>query len=99
MSLIYNRVSDQRIRDHIDMLPDAQTTLEKYLHLGETQELSEANAAAFNPQPSKQFQYMHSDTKAKVEVRAQVSYVHLVATSISMVNVNIRVKSVKSVVK
>ena len=51
MSLIYNRVSDQRIRDRIDMLPDAEHTLEKYLHLGETQELSEANAAAFNPQP------------------------------------------------
>ena len=51
MSLIYNRVSDQRIRDCIDMLPDAEHTLEKYLHLGETQELSEANAAAFNPQP------------------------------------------------
>ena len=51
MSLIYNRVSDQRIRDHIDILPDAEHTLEKYLHLGETQELSEANAAAFNPQP------------------------------------------------
>ena len=29
MSLIYNRVSDQRIRDHIDMLPDAEYTLEK----------------------------------------------------------------------
>ena len=52
MSLIYNRVSDQRIRDLIDMLPDAEHTLEKYLHLGETQELSEANAAAFNPLPS-----------------------------------------------
>ena len=52
MSLIYNRVSDERIRDHIDMLPDAEHTLEKYLYLGETQELSEANAAAFNPQPS-----------------------------------------------
>ena len=52
MSLIYNRVSDQRIRDHIDMLPDAEHTLEKYQHLGETQELSEGNAAAFNPQPS-----------------------------------------------
>ena len=52
MSLIYNRVSDQRIRDCIDMLPDVEYTLEKYLHLGETQELSEANAAAFNPQPS-----------------------------------------------
>ena len=51
MSLIYNRVSDQKIRDHIDMLPDAEHTLEEYLHLGETQELSEANAAAFNPQP------------------------------------------------
>ena len=52
MSLIYNWVSDQRIRDHIDMPPDAEHTLEKYLHLGETQELSEANAAAFDPQPS-----------------------------------------------
>ena len=51
MSLIYNRVSDQRTRDCIDMLPDAEHTLEKYLHLGETQELSEANAAASNPQP------------------------------------------------
>ena len=52
MSLIYNRVSNQRIRDCIDMLPDAEHTLEKYLHLDETQELSEANAAAFNPQPT-----------------------------------------------
>ena len=51
MSLIYNRVSDQRSRDHTDMLPDAEHTLEKYLHLGEIQELSEANATAFNPQP------------------------------------------------
>ena len=50
MSLIYNRVKGQRIRDCIDMLPDAEHTLEKYLHLGETQELSEANAEAFNPQ-------------------------------------------------
>ena len=52
MSLIYNRVSDQRISDCIDMLPDSEHTLKIYLHLGETQELSEANAAAFNPQPS-----------------------------------------------
>ena len=52
MSMIYKRVSDQRIRDCIDMLPDAEHTLEKYLHLGVAQELSEANAAAFNPQPS-----------------------------------------------
>ena len=52
MSLIYNSVSDQRIRDCIDMLPDAEHTLEKYLHLDETQELSEANATTFNPQPS-----------------------------------------------
>ena len=52
MSLIYNRVSDQRIRNHIDMLSDAEHTLEKYLYLDETQELSDANAAAFNPQPS-----------------------------------------------
>ena len=52
MSLIYNRVNDQRIRDNIDMLPDAEHTLEKYLHLGETQELSEAKGATFNPQPS-----------------------------------------------
>ena len=52
MSLIYNRISDQRIRDCIDMLPDAEHILEKYLHIGQTQELSETNAAAFNPQPS-----------------------------------------------
>ena len=32
------------------MLPDAEHTLEKYLHPGETQELSQANADAFNPQ-------------------------------------------------
>ena len=32
------------------MLPDAEHTLEKYLHLEETQELSQANAEAFNPQ-------------------------------------------------
>ena len=32
------------------MLPDAEHTLEKYLHLGETQELTEANAEAFNLQ-------------------------------------------------
>ena len=50
MSLIYNRVKDQRIRDCIDMLSDAEHTLEKYPRLGETQELSEANAVAFNPQ-------------------------------------------------
>ena len=50
MSLIYNRVNDQRIRDCIDMLPDAEHTLEKYLHLGETQELSQANVEAFNLQ-------------------------------------------------
>ena len=50
MSLIYNRVNDQMIRDCIDLLPDAEHTLEKYLHLGETQELSQANAEAFNPQ-------------------------------------------------
>ena len=49
MSVIYNRVSDQRIRDHIDMLPDDEHTLEKYLYLGEAQEV---NAAAFNPQHS-----------------------------------------------
>ena len=34
------------------MLPDAEHTLENYLCLGETQELSKANASAFNPQPS-----------------------------------------------
>ena len=34
-----------------------------------------------------QLQYMHSGTKAKVNVRTQVNYVHLVATCISMVNV------------
>ena len=32
------------------MLPDAEHTLEKYLHIGETKKLSEANAEAFNPQ-------------------------------------------------
>ena len=32
------------------MLPDAEHTLEKYQPLGETQELSEANAEAFYPQ-------------------------------------------------
>ena len=50
MSLIYNRVNDQRVMDHIDMLPDAEHTLEKYLHLCETKELSEANAEALNSQ-------------------------------------------------
>ena len=52
MSLIYTRVNDQKIKDRIDMLPDAEHTLDKYIHLGETQELSEANAAAFNPKSS-----------------------------------------------
>ena len=60
------------------MLPDTKHTLEKYLHLGDVQEPSETNAAAFNLQ---QLQYLHSGTKAKVKVRAQVSHVHLVATS------------------
>ena len=32
------------------MLPDAEHILEKYLHLGETQELSQANAEVFNSQ-------------------------------------------------
>ena len=50
MPLIYNRVSDQRIKDCIDMLPDAEHTMEKYLHLGETQEISQANVEAFNSQ-------------------------------------------------
>ena len=50
MSLIYNRVNGQKIRDHIDILPDAEHTLEKYIHLGEIQELSEANGGAFYPQ-------------------------------------------------
>ena len=50
MSLIYNRINDQRIRNHIDMLHVAEHTQEKYVHLGETWELSEANAEAFNPQ-------------------------------------------------
>ena len=34
--------------DCIDMLPDAECSLEKCLHLGDTQELSEPNAEAFN---------------------------------------------------
>ena len=38
MSLICNRVNDQRIRDHIDILPDAEPPLEKYLLVGETQD-------------------------------------------------------------
>ena len=42
---------------------------------------------------------MPSDTKAKVKVRAQVSYVHLVATSINMVNVKLKVNSVRRVAK
>ena len=98
MSLIYNRVSDQRIRDCTDMLSNVDHTLEKYLQLGETMELSEANAAAFNPQPSTVS--VHAlRYKGKVKVRVQVSYVHLVATSISMVNVKLRLKSVRSVAK
>ena len=36
MSLIYNRFNHQRIRDCIDMLPDAEHTIEKYLHQGQT---------------------------------------------------------------
>ena len=43
----YTRISFSMI----DMLPDAEHNLEKYLLLGETQELPEANAATFNPQP------------------------------------------------
>ena len=78
------------------MLPDAEHNLEKYLHLGKTQELSEANAAVFNPQPSTAS--VHAlRYKGKFKVRAQVSYVNLVATSISMVNVKLRVKSVRIV--
>ena len=50
MPLIHNRVNDQRIRDCRDMLPDAEHTLEKYLHLGETQKLSDTNAEVCNPQ-------------------------------------------------
>ena len=49
MSLIYNRVSDQRIRDHIDMMPDSEHILEKYLHLGETQNLSEGLCSCIQP--------------------------------------------------
>ena len=50
MSLVDNRVNEQKSRECIDMLPDSEHTLEKYLHLGETQECSEANAEAFNSQ-------------------------------------------------
>ena len=42
---------------------------------------------------------MHSGTKAKVKVRAQVNHVHLVATSISVVSVKLGMKSVRSVAK
>ena len=55
MSLIYNKANDQRIRDHIDTLPDAEYTLEKSLHIGETQELLQTNAETsthkVTPQP------------------------------------------------
>ena len=49
LSSIYIRFNDQRIRDYTIMQPDTEHILEKYLHLGETQELSQANAEAFDP--------------------------------------------------
>ena len=66
MSLIYNRVNDQRIRDYINMLPDAEHTLEKHLYLGETQELSQANAEPFNPQ-GKTMAFVHALKYSKKE--------------------------------
>ena len=48
------------------MLPDAEHTLERYLHLGETQELSQANAEAFNPQ-GQTTAYVHALRYSKKE--------------------------------
>ena len=100
MSLIYTRVLDQRIRDHIDMLQDAEYTLMKYLHLGETQELSEANAEAFNPQ-SQTTDSVHAlrypKKRAKGQEKAQVNYAHIVVLVISLINAQLKRQSVKFV--
>ena len=84
LSLIYNRVNDQKIRHCIDMLANVEYTLEKYLYLGETQELSKANAEG-TPR-----------TRAKVKVKGQVNHAHVVVTDISMANVRQKASSVRS---
>ena len=62
------------------MLPDAEHALEKYLHLGETCELSEANAEAFNPKEkttASGMPYNTPRTWAKVQEKAQINYAHI----------------------
>ena len=82
------------------MLPDAestpcQSTLQPRSDPGSSQRPMQLHST-LNLQ---QLQCMHSGSKAKVSVTAQVSYVLLEATSISMVNVKLKVKSARSVAK
>ena len=97
MSLIYNRVNDQRIRNCIDKLPDADHTLEKYLHLGETQEFSQANAEAFNPQgqtTASVHGLKYSKNEGKSSGKTQVNHAHIVTLIINLVNAQLKRQSV-----
>ena len=84
----------------MDMLPDAEHTLEKYLHLGETQELSQANAEAFNPQGQTTATVpalKYSKMEGKGSGKSSVNHVHSVALIINLVNVQLRRQSVEFV--
>ena len=80
------------------MLQDAEHTLEKYLHLGEAQELSQATVDAFNPQgqttPSVHT-LKNSKNENKGSVKAEVNYAHIVALIINLVNAQLKRQSVK----
>ena len=78
------------------MLPDAENTLEKYLHLGETQELSEANE--FNPQgqtTASVHALRYPMNKCKVKAKPQINYAHIVVLVIKLVNAQLKRQSEK----
>ena len=69
-------------------------SLEKFLHLGETQELSQANAESLQPpQVRPQPMYMHWSIPrmgAKDQVKPQVNHAHIVALIINLVNAQLK---------
>ena len=82
------------------MLPDAEHTLEKYLHLGEIQELSEANTEAFNPQgqtTASLHALRYLKNMGKSQGKPQVNFAHIVVLVINLVNAQLRSQCVKFV--
>ena len=82
------------------MLPDVEHTLGKYLPLGETQELSEANAEAFNPQgltTTSIHALRYPKNKGKVQAKTHINYARIVVLVIKMVNAQLKRQNVKFV--